>query len=364
VSGGTTVEDGEQAGKADRAGLHSQLLNLAMAGSLAKPRLHKPLLVAVLLQRFIQQGSTSSSFAEIEGQLNDLIRRFANSSSPPKAQYPFWRLTQDGFWEIDNSDRLVLNSSGDPKVTDLRDPEFRGRWTKAAVEELRSSGGEVFLESVLNQYFPREKRDVIAALGLPDEAAESAALADAIPDGTSRRQFGRGLSDAENKAIEERTAQVAGAAAGAKVEEVSVEAVPEAVVTSERAEFERTGSVAAVQKEAAMTARFGAYLESFGREVKRYKIKTPTGTFFTDTADVTTEVLYEAKGTAERMSVRLALGQVLDYGRYVKDSALAVLLPEPPAADLVELLENHNVGCVVEGDPGEFTDMTGLGRCP
>lgn len=63
-------------------------------------------------------------------------------------------------------------------------------------------------------------------------------------------------------------------------------------------------------------------------------------------------------------SVRLALGQVLDYGRYVNDSALAVLLPEPPAADLVELLESHNVGCVVEGKPGEFTDMTALERCP
>jgi len=39
------------------------------------------------------------------------------------------------------------------------------------------------------------------------------------------------------------------------------------------------------------------------------------------------------------MSVRLAIGQVLDYGRFVDGSRLAVLLPEEPhAADLVELL--------------------------
>ena len=50
-------------------------------------------------------------------------------------------------------------------------------------------------------------------------------------------------------------------------------------------------------------------------------------------------MLYEAKGSAERMSIRLALGQVLDYGRYVEGSRLAILLPEAPAADLVELLE-------------------------
>ena len=64
------------------------------------------------------------------------------------------------------------------------------------------------------------------------------------------------------------------------------------------------------------------------------------------------------------MSVRLALGQVLDYGRYVDQSRLAVLLPEAPAADLVELLELHNVGCVVQTNPDNFIDMTTLKRCP
>lgn len=39
-------------------------------------------------------------------------------------------------------------------------------------------------------------------------------------------------------------------------------------------------------------------------------------------------------------------------------------VPEAPPADLVELLQAHNVGCVVEGRPGEFTDITRLGRCP
>jgi hypothetical protein len=76
------------------------------------------------------------------------------------------------------------------------------------------------------------------------------------------------------------------------------------------------------------------------------------------------DVLYEAKGTVERMSVRLALGQVLDYGRYVQGVELAVLLPGMPAADLVELLKSYQIGCVVEDNPGQFTDVTGLGRCP
>lgn len=153
------------------------------------------------------------------------------------------------------------------------------------------------------------------------------------------------------------------------VEAVSIEAVPVAVTTAERVEFERAASGEAELKEAALTARFRTYLEIVHRrEVKRYKITTPDGVLYTDTADVTAGVLYEAKGTAERMSVRLALGQVLDYGRYVDrhmgGAELAILLPKPPAADLIELLETHNVGCVVEGEFGEFFDMTALNRCP
>lgn len=157
---------------------------------------------------------------------------------------------------------------------------------------------------------------------------------------------------------------VEGVVAASAIEQESVEAVPEPAVTAERTEVERTISGEAEQKEAGLTARFRDYLEKHGRDVKRYKITTPAGLLFTDTADVSSGVLYEAKGTAERMSVRLALGQVLDYGRYVRGADLAILLPDSPAADLVELLESHNVGCVVEGELGEFSDMTGLKRCP
>lgn len=149
------------------------------------------------------------------------------------------------------------------------------------------------------------------------------------------------------------------------VETVSVEAVPQAVINQEISDYERAASISARQREAALTARFTEYLEkAHGREVKRYKITTPAGILYTDTADITAGVVYEAKSDTARISVRLALGQVLDYGRYVEGSELAVLLPGMPAADLIELLESYEVGCVVEAEGGQFLDVTGLGRCP
>jgi hypothetical protein len=158
---------------------------------------------------------------------------------------------------------------------------------------------------------------------------------------------------------------IEGAAQAAVVATVAVDAVPVAAVNIERSEVEKSVSGPVIQKEAQLTKRFQAYLEAHQREVMRYRI-IPVGsaTLYSDLADVTDNVLYEAKGSAERMSVRLALGQVLDYGRYVEGSRLAVLLPEAPAADLVELLEAHDVGCVVETTPDSFVDMTTLKCCP
>lgn len=158
---------------------------------------------------------------------------------------------------------------------------------------------------------------------------------------------------------------IEGASQAAAVVTVAVDAVPVAAVNTERSEVEKSVSGPVIQNEAQLTTRFQKYLEAHQREVMRYRI-IPVGsaTLYSDLADVTDNVLYEAKGSAERMSVRLALGQVLDYGRYVDGSRLAVLLPIAPAADLVELLERHDVGCVVETTPGNFVDMTTLKRCP
>ena len=161
------------------------------------------------------------------------------------------------------------------------------------------------------------------------------------------------------------TSTILGASEAASVTAVTVDTVPVQAINIESTEVEKVVSGPVIQKEAQLAERFQHYLESHGREVMRYQI-IPLGSaaLYSDLADVTKNILYEAKGSADRMSVRLALGQILDYGRFVKGSRLAVLLPATPPADLVELLENHAVGCVVETTPNEFLDMTKHGRCP
>jgi hypothetical protein len=170
--------------------------------------------------------------------------------------------------------------------------------------------------------------------------------------------------DAQFEAVVSGAHPEEGPPAEGGVQVVAVGAVPVTTTNTESSEVKRSVSGPVLQKEAQLTRRFQKYLEAHQREVRQYRIPVGSTTLQNDLADITDNVLYEAKGSAERMSVRLALGQVLDYGRYIAGSRLAVLLPEAPAADLVQLLQLHDVGCVVETTPENFIDMTTLNRCP
>ena len=76
-----------------------------------------------------------------------------------------------------------------------------------------------------------------------------------------------------------------------------------------------------------------------------------------DLFDLDRAELIEAKGSAGRDYVRTALGQVLDYGRYVDHKRLAVMLPEHPGGDMVDLLLSYRIGCIYETSKGKFEQV-------
>ncbi|MGW5146370.1 hypothetical protein [Rhodococcus koreensis] len=118
-------------------------------------------------------------------------------------------------------------------------------------------------------------------------------------------------------------------------------------------------STQATKAEAELVARFAAHLEMMGRTVQGYRIQ-PEGVLaplFVDIHDATTNHLYEAKASASREAVRMALGQLLDYRRsFVAQPAISVLLPERPVEDLLKLLAENGVGCIYETASGAFEE--------
>lgn len=126
------------------------------------------------------------------------------------------------------------------------------------------------------------------------------------------------------------------------------------------AEFDRGGTDAttARRRESDLVKRYEAYLADQGHQTARYRLRAPRQLqwMYTDTVDVTTNELTEAKGTTIRTAVRQAIGQLFDYRRhaYPPPQTLAILLPSEPPADLIDLAHGLGIACIYETTDGHF----------
>lgn len=116
--------------------------------------------------------------------------------------------------------------------------------------------------------------------------------------------------------------------------------------------FDVPGAATSVaeKREERLVAAFRTVLQKRGHECKAFQIPLPYSSrgIKTDLFDVTDEVLYEAKASANRGDVRMALGQILDYSRYLdrRYKHLSILLPAEPASDMVGLLAAYDISVV------------------
>ncbi|WP_409464814.1 EVE domain-containing protein [Amycolatopsis sp. GA6-003] len=99
--------------------------------------------------------------------------------------------------------------------------------------------------------------------------------------------------------------------------------------------------------EAKLVKRYTAFL---GRDLCCLSAKFPTGErLVCDLFDAEANTLIEAKSSNKRESVRMALGQLLDYRHHLATGAeLACLLPARPAPSIAEVLHSHQVKVIYE----------------
>ena len=114
--------------------------------------------------------------------------------------------------------------------------------------------------------------------------------------------------------------------------------------------FERRAvpSMEVARDEATLMRELESYLSGHGHTTKRWSVKVPGQSvqLLSDTFDVDSGILYEIKARATRDAVRMAIGQLLDYGRHVNHKHKAVVLPSRPAEDLVDLISSLGMSLV------------------
>jgi hypothetical protein len=133
--------------------------------------------------------------------------------------------------------------------------------------------------------------------------------------------------------------------------------VPVEVQHQERYPVQRGEPTDAERREASLVQRYRQYLEQRGAEVVRLAIRPDQERrpLYCDLFNKTDQELIEAKGTVTREAIRLALGQLLDYRRFITPTPhLVVLVPARPRSDLLDLLHEHEISTVWEERPGQF----------
>jgi hypothetical protein len=104
-------------------------------------------------------------------------------------------------------------------------------------------------------------------------------------------------------------------------------------------------------REAVLSDQLEAYLTTQQHQVRRIdiRIEGTNSRLLTDLYDATTHVLYELKASSSREAVRMALGQLLDYSRYMDSLGhhgrprMIAVFPSRPTAELCDLLAEHNI---------------------
>jgi hypothetical protein len=102
------------------------------------------------------------------------------------------------------------------------------------------------------------------------------------------------------------------------------------------------------RRESALVQSYRRHLESEGYVVGRLRILPPgeSRPLYSDLWNETNYDLVEAKSTVTRDQMRQAVGQLLDYGRFVPGASRTILVPSRPRQDLLDYVTSVGVGVV------------------
>jgi hypothetical protein len=144
----------------------------------------------------------------------------------------------------------------------------------------------------------------------------------------------------------------------AEIQGDTIEQVPIEQQWTERAFVDPSRELyEAERREARLVLALRDHLRAQGHDVYRLKI-LPEGErkpLFTDLYDATDNTLIEAKGTVDRGSIRMAVGQLVDYRRFLSSPILAILVPEQPRTDLLSLAHSQGIRFIWPSNVGYAT---------
>ncbi len=139
-------------------------------GSSGERAPHKPLLVLYAIGKLLCGEDRLISYKDdIEDNLKNLLREFGPRRDAYYAHFPFWRLQNDGVWEVTNASNIRQTASGDAYVTDLRENNVSGGFNETISEQLQNDSDLAveIIHSLLDAHFPNSiHEDILQSVGI------------------------------------------------------------------------------------------------------------------------------------------------------------------------------------------------------
>ena len=130
---------------------------------------HKPLLILYAISRVLRDGVHFIPYSEIDESLERLLREFGPRRANYSTHYPFWRLQNDGIWEITDANRIRQTASGDALKSDLVRYDVSGGFLEDIARQLQSDSKLSFeiIQNLLDAHFPSSfHEDILQAVGV------------------------------------------------------------------------------------------------------------------------------------------------------------------------------------------------------
>lgn len=131
---------------------------------------HKPLLVLYAIGKLLRGEDRLISYNnEIEENLKDLLKEFGPRRDNYNPHFPFWRLQNDGIWEVTDANNIRETASGDAYITDLRNFNVSGGFKETISEQLQNDASLTveIIHRLLDTHFPASfHEDILQAVGI------------------------------------------------------------------------------------------------------------------------------------------------------------------------------------------------------
>jgi putative restriction endonuclease len=129
---------------------------------------HKPLLILYALGRW-QNGEVAVTFENVNTALSELLVAFAPPRKVIHTEAPFWRLQNDGIWEVETSSTPTIGADGSPSKKELLRLDATGHFRPEIQSAFKKDPGLVraLARQLLEAHFPTSLHDDICnAVGL------------------------------------------------------------------------------------------------------------------------------------------------------------------------------------------------------